>query len=153
MRPRMITVHCSANSNGALTTGEDIRRYHVAPPPKGRGWKDIGYHGVIEIDGGFFRGRADDHMGAHVEGANDGNLGICMIGTNEFSRAQFTTLKWVVDHWKAAYEIEDDKVFCHHEWPSAKKQGKTCPGISKVALLGFLRGGDFAFVRDYLLLV
>jgi N-acetylmuramoyl-L-alanine amidase len=148
----MITVHCSANSNGSLTTGEDIRRYHMDTPPKGRGWSDIGYHAVIEFDGGLFRGRPDDHQGAHVEGANDGNLGVCLIGNTEFSRAQFTTLKWAIDHWKAAYQITDDKVFCHYQWPSAVKQGKTCPNIKQFDLLAFLRDGDFAFVRKYLAL-
>lgn len=153
MTPRMITVHCSASPNGGRMTGDDIKKFHTDPIPKGRGFKDIGYHAVIEADGGFYRGRADDHPGAHVQGANEGNLGVCLVGTNQFSRAQFQTLKWVVDKWRAAYNIGDDKIFCHYEWSSAKKQGKTCPNIAKSALIGFLRSNDFAFVKEYLLLV
>jgi N-acetylmuramoyl-L-alanine amidase len=129
MTPKIITIHCSANSNGSLITGEDIRRFHKAPAPKGRGWADIGYHGVIECDGGYFQGRPDDMIGAHVAGHNTGNLGICLVGHDKFTKLQFDTLRWWMRTKMAAYNIPIDKVFCHYQWDTAKKQGKTCPNI------------------------
>lgn len=142
MTPKRIVIHCSANSNGALTTGEDIKRFHKAPvmpkeldPKKlskkelakyGRGWSDIGYHGVIETDGGFFQGRPDNRLGAHVEGHNDGSLGICLIGNDKFTRAQFESLRWWLDTKLAAYKIGVDQIFCHYEFNPIKP----CPNMT-----------------------
>lgn len=151
MKPRRITIHCSANSNGSLTTGEDIRRYHMAMPPKGRGWTDIGYHMVVETCGGLFRGRADDHMGAHVEDHNDGNLGICLIGNNKFTRAQFAGLRFALDRWFASYDIMPSDLYCHYQWGTAKKQGKTCPNIPIDVIKDWYFGQNEDAIVPYLL--
>lgn len=151
MTPKMITIHCSANSNGSLATGEDIRRYHMAPPPQGRGWKDIGYHGVIETDGGFFRGRAENVQGAHVESHNDGNLGVCLIGLDRFTPAQFKTLRWLLETWMAAYKISPDQLFGHYQWDTAIKQGKTCPNMRIEDIKLWLKMNDEAPISKYYL--
>jgi hypothetical protein len=54
----------------------DIRRWHIQQ----RGWRDIGYHWVIDHDGAFAPGRAETEIGAHVEGHNAGTIGICLLG-------------------------------------------------------------------------
>lgn len=146
MKPAMITIHCSDSKNGGPETVADIRKWHLA-----RGWKDIGYHGVICSDGVFQQGRADDHMGAHVEGHNDGNLGVCLIGKDKFSQTQFDTLKWYVNSKMAAYGITPDKIYCHYEWDTAIAQGKSCPNMSISRLKAWLIDDVQAAIDTFLL--
>jgi N-acetylmuramoyl-L-alanine amidase len=68
--------HCSATREGQDIKVEDIRRWHV----QDRGWSDIGYHYVIELDGTVRTGRPLDRMGAHVAGHNRDTVGVCYIG-------------------------------------------------------------------------
>ncbi len=53
----------------------EIRRWHVEQ----RGWRDIGYHRVIDRDRAVALGRRETEIGAHVESHNRGNLGICLL--------------------------------------------------------------------------
>jgi len=123
----------------------------MAKPPNGRGWGDCGYHIIIESDGGVYRGRADTTIGAHVAGHNTGNLGVCLIGLDKFSRDQFASLYWVITGWQKSYGITADKIFLHSEWDTAKAQGKTCPNLNKLALIGWLKSQDESFITSYLL--
>jgi len=70
---KQIIVHCSAS--GPKTKLEDIRKWH-----KAKGWKDIGYHYVIEYDGMIRMGRPWDTVGAHCEGHNSDSIGVCLVG-------------------------------------------------------------------------
>ena len=87
MRPLTeIIVHCTdtrpdwgANLTASQTVDE-IRRWHTDPPPKGRGWKDIGYHYLIMRDGTIAMGRPLHDVGAHVKGHNTGTIGISLLG-------------------------------------------------------------------------
>ena len=54
----------------------EIRRWHVQQ----RGWRDIGYHWVIDRDGAVAPGRRETEIGAHVESHNRGTPGICLLG-------------------------------------------------------------------------
>ena len=47
-----IIIHCSATPEGRNDTSKDIRRWHLA-----RGFKDIGYHYIILLDGTIELGR------------------------------------------------------------------------------------------------
>jgi len=77
MRPiNRIIWHCSATPEGRDVGVEEIRRWHV----EGRGWSDIGYHFVIELDGKVQTGRPLARMGAHVAGHNRDSIGICYVG-------------------------------------------------------------------------
>jgi N-acetyl-anhydromuramyl-L-alanine amidase AmpD len=58
--------------------------------------KSIGYHFVIEVDGNIALGRGLDEIGAHVQGSNAHSIGVCMIGTDEFSEAQWNSLKQIL---------------------------------------------------------
>lgn len=79
-----LIVHHSAGT--PWTTAEQIRRFHTAPPPQGRGWRDIGYHRVIRqlaqgADGWVVeQGRPDEQMGAHDDGQNADSIGVCICG-------------------------------------------------------------------------
>lgn len=57
----------------------EIRRWHTDPKPRGRGWRDIGYHRVIMPDGSIGIGRSLWEIGAHVQERNRGTVGICLI--------------------------------------------------------------------------
>ncbi len=54
---------------------EDVRRIH-----KRRGFRDIGYHFVIEDDGAIRHGRGLHHSGAHARGHNRNSIGIVYTG-------------------------------------------------------------------------
>lgn len=103
----LIVIHCSATPNGRRTTVEDIDAWHYAPPHEFRrqpAWrarqnpdlKAIGYHYVIYPAGTVATGRHVEEIGAHVEGYNTKSIGICMVGTDKFSRAQWDSLRGLV---------------------------------------------------------
>jgi N-acetylmuramoyl-L-alanine amidase len=69
-------IHCSATPEGRDVKTETIRSWHV----KGRGWSDIGYHFVIELDGSVKAGRALHRSGAGVRGHNAHSIHVCYIG-------------------------------------------------------------------------
>jgi N-acetyl-anhydromuramyl-L-alanine amidase AmpD len=70
-----IILHCSATKEGQHFTTADIERWH-----KQRGFRMIGYHFVIYLDGSVHKGRDISEMGAHVTGQNSDSIGICYIG-------------------------------------------------------------------------
>lgn len=150
MIPNKITIHCSDSPNGRFVTTNEIRHWHTDTPPKGRGWSDIGYHAVVETDGGWGKGRAEIVEGAHVEGHNLNNLGICMVGKDKFSRDQFSTLKCVLKQWMACWRIPIDNVYCHYQWDTAIAQGKSCPNM-KIEDLHAWMLGDNSAIEKYIL--
>ena len=70
-----IIVHCSATPEGKHFTVADIDAWH-----KKRGFKCIGYHFVIYLDGKVNVGRNIEEIGAHCLGHNANSIGICYIG-------------------------------------------------------------------------
>lgn len=76
----LLIVHCTATPEGKNFTTADIKRWHTAPKPNGRGWSDIGYHYVIYLDGSIHKGRDESVIGAHCSGQNANSIGICYVG-------------------------------------------------------------------------
>lgn len=70
-----IIVHCSATREGKDITVHDIDSWH-----KQRGFRCIGYHYVIYLDGSVHIGRPENEEGAHCLGHNKNSIGICYIG-------------------------------------------------------------------------
>ena len=71
-----IIVHCSATREGDDSiNAEVIDRWH-----KARGWKGIGYHFVVLLDGKIETGRMINKCGAHTKGYNCSSIGVCYIG-------------------------------------------------------------------------
>jgi N-acetylmuramoyl-L-alanine amidase len=70
-----IIIHCSATKEGNNVTASTIDQWH-----RDRGWKCIGYHYVITLDGKIEYGRSIYDTGAHVKNQNEGSIGICYIG-------------------------------------------------------------------------
>ena len=48
---RYLVIHCTATPEGREVSSADIRRWHTSPPPKGRGWKQVGYTDMIHLNG------------------------------------------------------------------------------------------------------
>lgn len=70
-----IIIHCSATREGADYHASDIDRWH-----KQRGFKRIGYHYVIDLDGTIEGGRPENEIGAHCTGHNGNSIGVCYVG-------------------------------------------------------------------------
>lgn len=70
-----IILHCSDTKEGLNFNINDIRRWH-----KAQGWKDVGYHYVICLDGTVEQGRSLEEIGSHTKGHNAHSIGICYIG-------------------------------------------------------------------------
>ncbi len=70
-----IVIHCTATVEGKSFSASDIDRWH-----KERGWKGIGYHYIIGLDGTIEEGRAENKIGAHVKRHNRHSIGIAYIG-------------------------------------------------------------------------
>ena len=70
-----IIVHCSATPEGRNVTVKDIDTWH-----RQRGFRCIGYHYVIYLDGSVHTGRPESQVGAHCLGHNSHSIGVCYIG-------------------------------------------------------------------------
>lgn len=71
-----IIIHCTATPEGENYTVEQIRAYHK----NSKGWKDIGYHYVIYLDGSIHNGRDVDFQGAHCKYHNQYSIGFSYVG-------------------------------------------------------------------------
>lgn len=82
-----IYVHTSASATllGKVLypSVEEIRSWHIK-----QGWSDVGYHYVVNRDGGVSRGRPESEPGAGVKGDNAHSLHVCVSGHGD--RADFT---------------------------------------------------------------
>lgn len=147
MRPEYLVIHCSA-SDRSLTSVRNIRDWHLA-----RGWKDIGYHKIIDITGKVHQGRPDTEVGAHAAGFNSRSLGICLIG--DFDKdvlderdPQFKALVQVCATLCRRYGIPAGRIIGHRDVYKllGQKVAKTCPGRTAYELMGRLR----ELVAEYL---
>lgn len=133
----LIIIHCSATKPDMDIGAKEIRVWHTAPEPQGRGWKDIGYNWVIRRDGTIENGRDLDHdgdvfeeIGAHTAGYNAHSLGICMVGginykgqpDSNFTPAQWKALERHVRMLKSRYPKAT--IHGHNEFAA-----KACPSF------------------------
>lgn len=70
-----IIVHCTATRAGREVTVAEITSWH-----KSRGFRTIGYHYIVGLDGKIHPGRPVEEMGAHCLGHNAASIGICYVG-------------------------------------------------------------------------
>ncbi len=138
MTPRAIVLH-TVGVRGD-TTAAAVRAYHMAPPPAGRGWRDIGYHFVVRKDGTVEPGRPLDQLGAHTAGAND-TWGVCVAGDGDsepWTQAQWRAVLALVARLRSLAGPRPLPVLGHREAagrPGAPRRlagatptSKTCPG-------------------------
>ena len=79
-----IIIHCSDTPEGRNNTVADITAWH-----KQRGFRTIGYHFVVYIDGTVVEGRPLAEIGAHCSNHNANSIGICYIGGRTKDMKQF----------------------------------------------------------------
>lgn len=159
----LIVIHCSASPNsdplyraslgapGTLTPAQVIDSWHEK-----RGFSrsaaacnalnphlpHIGYHYVIYRTGAIVTGRAIDEVGAHVQSQNAKSIGICLVGMDAFTQAQWDSLRDQVTRLQKAYPLA--RVVGHRDLsPDRNGDGKvdsgewlkTCPGFDVGAWL------------------
>lgn len=104
LKPTMIVYHHTVEVN---LVPEIIHEMHLE-----RGWAGIGYHFYIRKDGTIYRGRYENAIGAHAQGANNKALGIALEGnfnaempTSKQIRSLIILSKYLI----AKYNITDIK--------------------------------------------
>jgi hypothetical protein len=140
-------VHCSGTPNGQAVSAAEIDAWHrergfVARAMDFRRKQNpdlshIGYHFLIYPSGACATGRHLDEMGQHCQGHNLHSIGICLIGTDQFTRAQWIMLRanaWAMQrryltmnlfgHRDTSPDLDGDGTVQPSEWI------KTCPGFS-----------------------
>ena len=120
-----IIVHCADTPEGRDDKAADIRRWH-----KARGFNDIGYHYVVDLDGTIEPGRDVTIAGAHTTGHNADSIGVCYIGgadtdmkpkdtrTEEQKTSLRLLLKYLVQKYPGA------KIYGHRDFAQ-----KACPSF------------------------
>jgi N-acetylmuramoyl-L-alanine amidase len=125
-----IIVHCSATAEGHPYTVSDIDAWH-----RKRGFRCIGYHHVIYLDGTVHAGRPEAEIGAHCLGQNANSIGICYIGgcaadgkTAKDTRtpAQKTALTKLLTELRARYP--QATIHGHRDYAA-----KACPSFDATA--------------------
>ena len=116
---RYLVVHCADTSDEQQLDARDIHRMHLD-----FGWHGVGYHRVICRDGCVQNGRPDYWIGAHVKGFNEASLGVCLIGRNNFTDAQFNALENILREWKNDYPAAEICGHCDFEYTD-----KSCPNF------------------------
>ncbi|MBO6576023.1 MAG: N-acetylmuramoyl-L-alanine amidase [Rhodothermales bacterium] len=121
-----------------------------------RGWSDIGYHFVIDRGGRLYQGRPFLNSagslndlpvfarGAHVGGANTGNIGICMLGCyhppeggncqDEITAEALDTYVTLFAFLSERYGVAPSQIRGHRDFSST-----ACPGDNNYALLPGIR--------------
>ena len=144
--------HCTATHEGDYQDVASITDMHRA-----RGFRTIGYHGLILLDGDFAPGRPEEEVGAHVENFNTGSLGYSYVGGLEANSnkakdtrnaAQKATmlevtksaierleLRTVAGHRDFSPDLDQDGLVEPHEWV------KVCPCFNAIAEYGHLLRG------------
>ena len=80
--PNRVTIHHTVTpTNDSLSPQARLRQIQ-AFHQNTNGWCDIGYNYLISRDGRVWRARGAQTVGAHVENANTGNVGISFMGTH-----------------------------------------------------------------------
>jgi len=114
-----LVVHCSDTPDDEELGAREIHAMHL-----GFGWHGVGYHRVIKRDGTVEQGRPDYWQGAHVYGHNEISLGVCLIGRQKFTSAQFDALEAVLRQWQINYPAA---TICGHR--DFSYTDKTCPNF------------------------
>ena len=151
MKPTEVILHCSATKNGRYVSLKKFRQWHITE----NGWNNIGYHAIFQPDGQVhdYRDglRALNVQGAHCRGRNRSSIGLCLVGTDRFTNAQFVSLRYYLESLDQTYDIGPSKLRCHYEFDSARKQGKTCPNMLVGELVAWYSGHCQDSIAAYVL--
>jgi len=129
MRWNKVIVHHSASEDHGTLDYRSIRKFHTDPVPQGRGWRDIGYHAVVELTAGRYitiPGRSTEMIGAHCPEQNSQALGICLVGNFDIEAPPQQQLEEAADTiagWCIRFGIPAHQIFRHRDFKST-----ACPG-------------------------
>lgn len=129
---RFLTIHCAATPEGRDVSADTIAEWDKAK------FGQESYHWIITLDGRPHHRLADDVKGAHVGGANTGNIGVCYVGgcdkamnaKDTRTEPQKAALLSLVDHYRTEYP--GLVVRGHRDWPGV---AKACPSFDVKAWL------------------
>lgn len=119
-----IIIHCTATPEGRETTVSQVTSWH-----KARGFRTIGYHYLVYLDGSVHEGRPLGEVGAHCTGQNAHSIGICYVGgldrnslkpKDTRTQAQKISLRKLVENLKKKFP--GTTVHGHREFAT-----KSCP--------------------------
>lgn len=117
---KYIVVHCTATVSTA--TPSAIQQYWRNT----LGWKNPGYHVLIDANGELYRLLSDAEIGNGVRGYNHNSLHVSYIGglhdKDTRTAAQKEAIRQVVQEWKKKYPAAE--VSGHRDFPGVQK---TCP--------------------------
>ncbi|MDE6371165.1 MAG: N-acetylmuramoyl-L-alanine amidase [Duncaniella sp.] len=74
-RVTKIIVHCTATPLGREVSVAEVDAWHRA-----QGFRCIGYHYLVGLDGGVHAGRPEHEVGAHCKGQNAFSVGVAYVG-------------------------------------------------------------------------
>ena len=122
-----IILHCSATKEGANFHAKDIDQWH-----RNRGFNEIGYNFVIDLDGTIEKGRDLEKIPAHCTGHNKNSIGICYVGgldnngqpKDTRTDAQKESLYKLLDSLLDKYNLDIDNVYGHYQFAN-----KACPSF------------------------
>lgn len=117
---KLLVVHCSDTQNHIKVNAKFIHEMHL-----NFGWDGIGYHKIILRSGQVENGRPEYWVGAHVKGKNNISLGVCLIGQDNFTKKQFSSLEKILRKWKIVYPSA--KIVGHCDTGNTSK---TCPNFN-----------------------
>lgn len=129
-----IILHCTATKEGVNYNVNDVDKWH-----KARGFKGIGYHYLILLDGTVMPGRPVNEIGAHTLGHNQNSIGICYVGgLDKNGKAKDTrTPEQKLAMYKLIYDLLQSYpkavVHVHNEFAN-----KACPCFSREQLMNEL---------------
>lgn len=123
---KFLTIHCAATPEGRHIDAATISAWDKAK------FGQTSYHHVIELDGNRVQTLKDDQKGAHVGGANTGNIGVCYVGgcdkamnpKDTRTPAQKASMKSIIEEYQARYP--GIIIRGHRDWPGVKK---ACPSF------------------------
>ena len=152
---RKLTLHHAAGwAAKTLDEGKaavkSIQEFHQ----DGRGWSDIGYHFLVDMGGNIYQGRPETVLGAHVGGANTGNIGVCVLGCYHppetslpcYDEMTYATEKslihlysWIAD----TYGVDPNVLKGHRDYFGTT----SCPGDNVWPLLPQMRADIVLFIQ------
>ncbi len=125
-----IIVHCSAGSQH--NTADDIVRYHTTPTSKGGcGWKNPGYHFIVEASGRIVETLPVEKVSNGCKGHNSTAINVCYIGgvklpsrkaIDNRTEMQKTALRYLLTELREKFH--NAKIHSHRDFAN-----KYCPSF------------------------
>jgi len=117
---KLLVVHHTAqkvigDARPAVERMRALYDYHA----NSRGWGDIGYHYIVDEQGGIYEGRngGKNVVGGHVYCGNVGTVGIALMGNFEEeqpTQQQIQSLQWLLGHLSDTYNIDLNRNVSFH---------------------------------------